>query len=140
MPASLDEFTRYIREQFAGDTLAISAPAREIAGFILTAPTPALEPLFRVYRAVTSQFLPERLRRAYGLPFGPRERRIAWLATRSLRQLRRVLPAGARLMPAVMLAEMRLGLRGASSLSRLVERAMNEGLSLYPSEAARAGR
>jgi uncharacterized protein (DUF2236 family) len=66
-PADWTAFKAYCARMFASDTLAVGGPAREIAGFLLAAPRPALGPLLRWYENLTAGLLPPRIREGYGL-------------------------------------------------------------------------
>jgi uncharacterized protein (DUF2236 family) len=67
--------------------LAVTAPARRIAErLVLHPPLPLVAGSFR---AVTARLMPERLREAYGLPYGTPERRTA---ERTIALLRRIYP------------------------------------------------
>lgn len=133
VPADLDAFDRYVADRLAGDGLAVTTPAREIASFVLKAPSPALAPAFHLYRSITASLLPTHLARAYDLPCSPADLRRARLALASFTVLRRLLPDGLRLMPEAVSAEARLGLREKSRLSQLVERGMQRSLEMWSS-------
>jgi uncharacterized protein (DUF2236 family) len=131
VPETLEDFNRYFDDQIQGDTLTVSPPALEMADFILQAPTPSLEPVFTTYRALTASLLPERIRVAYGLSFGRKERVLAALVMQSARRVGPRLPAGLRLVPAAMEAEARLGLRHVGPWSRLLDRSMQATLGVW---------
>ncbi len=68
VPGDLDAFRRYFREQVAGDTIAVTEPAREIAEVVLRAPLPApVRLLAPAHRLATAALLPSRIRDEYGL-------------------------------------------------------------------------
>jgi uncharacterized protein (DUF2236 family) len=87
-PRDWAAFIRYVDETVASDQLAVGAAAREIGTAVLAGAGQI--PVPRWYRDVTAFLLPERLRVAYTLPFGPREQRRA---ARALNVIRRVYPA-----------------------------------------------
>jgi uncharacterized protein (DUF2236 family) len=68
LPRSYAEFEAYFREQLAGDTITVTAPAREVASVILATPLPApMRLLAPAHRLATARLLPPRLRHEYGL-------------------------------------------------------------------------
>jgi uncharacterized protein (DUF2236 family) len=68
VPRSLRAFRDYFRTQVEGDTIAVTAPAREIGEVILRAPMPAPVRLITpAHRLATAALLPPRLRDEYGL-------------------------------------------------------------------------
>jgi uncharacterized protein (DUF2236 family) len=87
-PRDWAAFSRYVDETIASDRLAVGTAAREIGTAVLAGAGHV--PVPRWYRDVTTCLLPERLRLAYALPFGPREQRRA---ARALNIIRRVYPA-----------------------------------------------
>ncbi len=106
LPRSLSEFHDYLNAQLRGETITVTAPAREVAAVILEAPLPApLRLLVPAHRLSTVGLLPPRLRRAYGLRWSPLHERALPLAARSLRLASTpVLLAASRLAPAHELA------------------------------------
>ncbi len=132
LPTTLGEFEVFVRDTAASDTIVVSKPAREIASFLLTSPTPSLAPMFTIYRAVTAKFLGAELSHAYGLPYVRKEAVMAKLALSAAGPLRRLSPAGLRCMPDALRAEARLGLRAPNRLSPLVEKALHRGLDAWP--------
>ncbi len=131
VPGNIAAFDRYMEEQSSGRVLFVSPPAIEMASFLFQAPTRSLRPLFAMYRALTASLLPAPLRRAYGMPLGHKERAMASLLLRSATSALPLLPPGLRRVPAAMQAEVRLGLRRESVLSRWLERGMEAGLGLW---------
>ncbi len=138
VPSDLSAFEHYMSDRLAGDGLAVSAPARQIAHFVLKAPSPGLEPAFQVYRAITASMLPWRLARAFDLPTGRRDRAQARMAIAGVAALRRTLPEALSRMPEAMAAETRLGLRAPSRLSSLLEAGMQSSLRLWSPRPARS--
>jgi len=75
LPPDWGSFQGWVEGEF--ERLEILPEGRQIARFMLQAPRPALRPVFRVYRAITAEQLPPRLR---FLPaYLAAERRIAGL-------------------------------------------------------------
>jgi len=86
LPRSLSEFHDYLYAELRGETITVTAPAREVAAVVLAAPLPApLRLLVPAHRLSTVGLLPPRLRREYGLRWSPLHERALPLAARSLR-------------------------------------------------------
>jgi uncharacterized protein (DUF2236 family) len=88
VPPTLREFHRYLADELAGDTIAVTEPARQVASVILGAALPApMRLLVPAHRLATAGLLPQRLREEYGLrwshlhalalPLGARSVRVA---------------------------------------------------------------
>jgi uncharacterized protein (DUF2236 family) len=95
LPPDWPGFAAYNTAMLASDTLTVGAAARDIAHALLsgnrrTWGTP------RWYRAVTAAMLPPRLREAFELPFGERERVRAERAIARIRRLYPLIPARLR--------------------------------------------
>lgn len=68
LPRSYAAFRDYFRGELQGDTITVTAPAREVAAVILATPLPApMRLLVPAHRLATARILPARLRREYGL-------------------------------------------------------------------------
>lgn len=86
IPRSLADFRDYFATQVAGDTITVTAPAREVATVILEAPLPApMRLLVPTHRLATAGLLPPRLRNEYGLRWSPLHELALQLAARSFR-------------------------------------------------------
>jgi uncharacterized protein (DUF2236 family) len=121
MPESWVDFTRYSERMWR--TLAVGAPARAIAGFLLSPPAIQPAPLAAWYRTMTAGLLPAPLRAPFGLRFGARERLTFRTSVRALRAFYRTLPERARWVPAYADALRRLqGKPGRDPVGQLVER------------------
>jgi uncharacterized protein (DUF2236 family) len=99
-PADVRAFEAFLAAMLAGDELVVDGRARELAEAVLRPPlrrVPA--PAFRPVEAVTAGLLPERLRHAYGLPWGRLDRIAYGAARRGVPALNRVLPRRLRQMP-----------------------------------------
>ena len=129
LPPTWPAFAAYCARMVAGDELAVGRPAREIAGFLLSPPSPVFRPAMRWYRALTAGLLPPRLRAGYGLPF---TRADALLYEGSLRALRagwRHLPERLRHRPEYVEAERRLaGKPGPDRVGRALQQVVLEGI------------
>lgn len=72
LPGSYQEFRGYFESQLLGETITVTAPAREVAEVILAAPLPApLRLLAPAHRLATARILPAPLRRQYRLRWSP---------------------------------------------------------------------
>ena len=120
-PRDWAAFGRYVEETIASDRLAVGAAARDIGTAVLAGAGHI--PVPRWYRDVTAFLLPERLRVAYALPFGPREQRRAARALRTIRRLYPVLPTRLRYVGPYQEALARLdGRRGPDLVTRWLNR------------------
>lgn len=86
LPPSYAAFREYFRAQIAGDTIAVTAPAREVAAVILATPLPApMRLLVPAHRLATARILPVRLRSEYGLRWSGAHELALPLAGRAVR-------------------------------------------------------
>jgi len=101
IPRSLAEFREYFAAQIAGETIAVTAPARDVAAVVLDAPLPApMRLLVPAHRLATAGLLPPRLRLEYRLRWSPLHELALPLAARSVRLTTTpVLLAASRLAP-----------------------------------------
>jgi len=101
IPPSLADFRDYFDAEIAGETITVTAPAREVAAVILDARLPApMRLLVPAHRLATAGLLPARLRHEYGLRWSPLHERALPLAARSVRLTTApVLIAASRLSP-----------------------------------------
>lgn len=91
VPARAADFAAYFDAMLAGDALAVTDTAREIAAAVFEPPTPV--PASGVARMLTAGLLPPRLREAFGLRWdADRQRRFEALSA-SARALRAGAPA-----------------------------------------------
>ena len=95
MPADWSAFEAYNQAMLSSDTLGVNALSREMAHRVLHGrgswvPVPAW------YRALTTAFLPERLRSEFALEYGKREEDAAARARERLAKLYRRTPAALR--------------------------------------------
>lgn len=107
MPKSFDAFTAYMEETLASDMLVVGPEAKDIADHLLKGKGGA-HALPKWYVAITAGLLPPPLRDAYGLTFGPIDRRRAERAIRRLQTLHPRLPGKLRYVPTFHRAEARL--------------------------------
>ena len=121
LPPDPAAFAAYVADMVGGDVLAVGPEARRIGLGLVSAPKPWL-PLPRWFRDLTSHTLPPRLREAYGLPYGPAERRRAERAIRRLRRLYPLLPRRLRHVGPYQEAVARLAGRGPDRTTRALNR------------------
>ena len=95
LPADWTAFAAYNEAMYNSATLTVSDAARAITRELLLRPGRLLrEPQW--YRALTASMLPPRLREAFALPFGERERLRADRALARMRRLYPIIPARLR--------------------------------------------
>ncbi len=101
IPRSLADFREYFAAQISGETIAVTAPAKEVAAVILEARVPAPMRVFvPAHRLSTAGLLPPRLRGHYGLRWSAFHELALPLAARSMRiTATPVLAVASRLTP-----------------------------------------
>ncbi len=101
IPRSLADFREYFAAQISGETIAVTAPAKEVAAVILEARVPAPMRVFvPAHRLSTAGLLPPRLRGHYGLRWRTFHELALPLAARSMRiTATPVLAVASRLTP-----------------------------------------
>lgn len=101
IPPTVADFREYLRAQVAGPTIAVTAPARQVAEAIVEAALPVpMRLLVPAHRLSTAGLLPPRLREEYGLRWGPLHELALPVAARSVRLAAApVLLAASRLAP-----------------------------------------
>jgi uncharacterized protein (DUF2236 family) len=86
IPRTFADFREYLAAQIGGPEIVVTAPARDVAGAILRPPLPGpLRAAVPAHRLATAVFLPERLRREYGLRWSPAHAAALELSARPLR-------------------------------------------------------
>lgn len=86
IPPTLREFREYFAAEIAGETIAVTTPAKHVAAVVFDAPLPApMRLVVPAHRLATAGLLPPRLRDAYGLRWGRLHELALPLAARSLR-------------------------------------------------------
>ena len=113
LPATWLDFVRYNEEMWASECLTVGLSGREIGHFLFRPHRLGTGAAFRWLELMTTGLLPERLREAFGLPFGSREKRRFERSLRLLRRLHRWLPRRARFVPPYI-----AGLRRARGIKR----------------------
>ncbi len=109
LPPTLADFQDYMREMLDSDTLTVTDTARALSVDILDPPVWLLPRLGgRFVGFVTAGLLPQRLREAYGLSWGPRRQTVLDALGPTTRFLLPLLPDRLRLLPQARAAESRL--------------------------------
>jgi uncharacterized protein (DUF2236 family) len=110
LPPTLDDFRRYVDEMVA--TIEVNDEARVLSRGVLAPSIPsAFRPLLPLARLLTAGLLPERLRAAYGLDWGPRRERAFRVLAAGIRHTHPFLPAAWRRWPHARDADRRAGQR-----------------------------
>jgi uncharacterized protein (DUF2236 family) len=138
VPPDWAALRRYVDEMFASDVLTVCRPALEMSRFLLRPPRVVLAPVYAWLRAVTAGLLPPRLRDAFELRSGARERAMFAATGLVARPLHRISPRAFRWVPAYNDALHRVEGRSMPFGAKLVERLGTRGLALLGSPPARA--
>lgn len=115
MPKTFQAFEDYMTQTVSGTLLSVGPEARNIADHLLRGKG-GIRALPQWYIAVTAGLMPPALRDAYGLTFGPVDRRRAERAIKNLQRLYPVLPEKLRYAPGFHRAEARLKGKAAPDL------------------------
>jgi uncharacterized protein (DUF2236 family) len=118
LPPSWGAFQDYVARMCASNVLTVTAPAREMGGFLFGGA------LGGAVSAVTASLLPRRLRDDFGLPYGARERIVARGMFAAARAATMVTPQAARDLPAFRDARRRIRGLPPSKLSRWLDQQM----------------
>lgn len=123
MPESWPAFQRYMDAMLAGDVLAASRPAKEMARFLFRPPRPIAGPAVGWYKMLTTSLLPPRMRAEFDLPYGKLEEAIAERTTSLLRAMRKGTPRRLRYFPDYVEAIRRVNGRSPTDrVGRLLEK------------------
>jgi uncharacterized protein (DUF2236 family) len=117
LPADWTTFKGYVAEVCTSDELGVDEQARSMAQGLLAGAGSWVHPP-RWYRALTTAWLPPRLREEFGLPFGPAEERAVIKAQRRLPRLYRQVPGFLRFVGPYHEARARLAGRAPGPLGR----------------------
>jgi uncharacterized protein (DUF2236 family) len=100
LPPDYPAFRAYLARMVEGPELSVGEEARELAAQILAPPTPLpARPAVPALRGVTAWVLPARLRRDFGLSWGPAQAALVAGMAGSSRLALRAVPAGLRYWP-----------------------------------------
>lgn len=122
LPPDWTHFMEYCERMWASDELAVGRPAKEIAGWALVPPVPALTPAMWLYKIVTAGLLPPRFREEYGFRWGFMDKAIFKTFMGTVRVAYPLTPKGWRYVPAYMDALRRIqGLEGRDKLAEYRE-------------------
>lgn len=121
LPANWEAFAAYNRAMHASEDLGVSDAARAMAHSLLAGAGSWIRPP-QWYRALTVEWLPERLRAEFGLEFGEAEERSARRAKQCLPAIYRRLPQALRFTGPWHEAQARLAGRRPGALTRLSNR------------------
>lgn len=122
LPADYPAFSRYVADTVASATIAVGAPARDIAANLFQPLWPGSAPLMSWVRTVTAALLPAKLREQYRFPFGARERLLVRSSLAALGPVYRALPRSVRYLPAYTEARRRLAGRRPSPMATWIDR------------------
>ncbi len=130
IPPDLASFSRWYADTIASDTIAVGEPARAMRRFLLSPPSPAFGPGMAWMEIFTAGLLPPKLRKQFGLRWGPLERVVFRRSIPLLRAGRRAAPKRLRYYPAYIDATRRLeGHEGPDRVGEWLERIALRGLA-----------
>lgn len=115
LPPDWSSFRAHVARTAASPVITVTAPARELAGFLFGGALGATA------RLVTTRLLPAPVREQYRLPWGPRERAGAAAILATARAARAITPRAAWSLPAYLDAERRLRGLPPTRWSRFVD-------------------
>ena len=121
LPENWEAFAAYNRQMHVSEELGVSNDARAMAHKLLAGAGSWIRPPFW-YRALTTEWLPERFRSEFDLEFGAREQRAVHLARLRLPRIYRKLPHVVRFTGPWREAQARLAGRSIDVLTRLSNR------------------
>jgi len=108
LPRRHADFRAYFDGMLDSDVIVAGRPAREMAGFLLRAPTQLHVPAMHAYRLITASLLPKRLRDELGIPIEKHEEILARALIQGSGAAYRMLPRRIRYVPAYVEAKSRL--------------------------------
>ncbi len=117
LPESWEAFAAYNRAMHASDELGVSGSARTMAHNLLAGAGSRIRPPFW-YRALSTEWMPERFRSEFALQFGEREQQAAARAKHRLPGIYRRLPPAIRFTGPWREAQSRLAGRRVSAITR----------------------
>lgn len=123
-PPDWSAFRRYMDEMFApGSPVVASAPAKDLARYLMLPPAPGLSVPMKWYRTMTAALLPERIREEYGYRFGKTEQAMFRGSIEALKRGYPLLPSALRFLPAYNIALRRIAAKRPTRFELLVARA-----------------
>lgn len=140
MPPDWASFKAYTSQMMDSETLTVSPAARDIAHRIFAGEATWIGPP-NWFSALTAEMLPERLRLAFQLPYGERERRSARRARIWLPRAYALLPQRLRTVGPYQEAMARIAGKACPPFTQLLNRAwIGQPRMASPVERDRAGR
>jgi uncharacterized protein (DUF2236 family) len=109
LPATLEDFDRYMTMTIESETIAVGAPARALAQAILHPRPWFLQTVAPANALITAGLLPPKLRIAYGLRWSRRRERVLRLVAGSTRAALPLVPRTIRVVPHARAAERLMG-------------------------------
>lgn len=137
LPADWQAFADYNRAMHASGELGVSSTARKMAHHLLSGAGSWI-PIPAWYRALTTEWLPERFRHEFQLPFTGADQQASQVARRRIPRIYRRLPPWLRFVGPWHQAQARLAGRRAGPLTRLSNRFWI-GQTLLPFEEMNQG-
>lgn len=121
LPVNWQGFAEYNQAMHASGELGVSSTARKMAHHLLSGAGSWI-PIPGWYRALTAEWMPERFRREFQLPFTDTDQRAAEAARQRILRIYRRLPPSLRFVGPWHQAQARLAGRRAGPLTRLSNR------------------
>ncbi len=123
LPESWATFRAWFDATLASELLTVTPRAADVGRRLLAPPGLVTAPLWRAYRALTTELMPEHLREPFGLRLGRRERALSRATLMALRAADRATPARLTHVPAYREAvhRLRVGGRPRDHLGRALE-------------------
>lgn len=121
LPVDWASFLAYCREMEQSDALGVTSTARAMGRRLIEGAGSSIHPP-GWYRCLTTAWLPERFRAAFGLTFGPAEQAAAEQASSGISSLYRRLPNALRFTGPYHEAQARLAGRGPGFFAKLLNR------------------
>jgi uncharacterized protein (DUF2236 family) len=109
LPPNWPEFMAYNQRMWDSNQLAVGNTARDMAQFILSSKNHFHARVAGLVRPMTAAMLPPRMREAYGLTYGLRERAIFHSVVGAVNAAWRAMPTETRFVPAYLAARTRIG-------------------------------
>jgi len=129
-PSDWTAFRKYVDDMVAtGSDVAVGAPAREMAHYLMQPPASrnrALGLVMKWYETMTAVLLPERIREEYGFVVGATERAAFRASIEAIKRAYPHLPSAMRFLPAYNDALRRISAKRPSRFEKLMSRAWNE--------------